>query len=128
MLRALLFIIIAFTLSACGASKYTPYSKWSLPAHGYSEAQLDSTTYQVSYVDPSADVSDRFALYRAAELTKQRGFDYFIVADTQPSSTDDDLSKVTKTVRMYKGDAPADNPQAYNAISMLAVMGPSVNR
>jgi hypothetical protein len=52
--------------------------------NGYSEKQLDSTTYQVSFVDNlSTDEADRLALYRSAELTDQHGFDYFIVNDSR---------------------------------------------
>ncbi len=35
---------------------------------------------------------------------------------------------VTKTIRMFAGARPADNPDAYDARSMLAAMGPTIQR
>lgn len=35
---------------------------------------------------------------------------------------------VTKTIRMFLGQRPGDNPNAYDAKSMLSVMAPSIER
>jgi hypothetical protein len=147
-------------------------SNW-LGAYGYSEMPMDSTTYQVTYTGDQttpADVVDRYALFRSAELTVAKGFNYFIVMDgsananitstTIPgmeshnttiehhvdpqtgqmipvavTTTSQDYSTststthtVTKTIRMFKGERPGDNAHAFDAKSMISVMGPSVQR
>jgi hypothetical protein len=167
-LRTLLVISIAFTLSAC-ATKYVRVSDSIFSDQtGYSEVPVDTNAWEVMFAGNSAtdpDLVDRYALYRAAELTINDGYDYFIV-DKQPDSltslllgplengvnfyplhdpanrtfstvTNPSHSRSvytevayseTKTIRMYKGDTPTDNPSAYNAKSMLAVMGPTINK
>jgi hypothetical protein len=125
----LLALILLIGVCACGGSAtpaYTPLvrNSWNGITRGYSEVKLDSNTYQVTYADYySTDEADRFALFRSAELTDQNSFDYFIVTDSRA-----DAGSATKTVRMYKGATPTDNPSAYNAKSMLAVMGPTINK
>ena len=81
MIRALLFITIAFTLSAC-AAKYAPSNDgvWS-DKPGYIAIQVDSSTYRVAFSGQNMTLenTDRYAFYRAAELTLEKGFDYFVV-------------------------------------------------
>jgi hypothetical protein len=92
-----------------------------LEYYGYSEVALDSSSYQVTFSGSSSDGNDRFSLYRSAELTDSSGFDYFIV--TNPRISD---ASAIKTIRMYRGSTPSD-PNAYNAKSLLTVMGPAIN-
>lgn len=123
-----LLTLLPFFLLSCtyGSATYGPTRlirpdvNYGAYNYGYSEARLDSTSYQVTFVGDSRDADDRYALYRAAELTQQNGFDYFIVTDPNVPGM--------KTVRMYKGIVPIDNPNAYNANSMLATMGPKIQR
>jgi hypothetical protein len=130
-LRFFLLISCAFVIFSCAFAtpKYQPSglfsSRWDRPSYyyGYSEVQIDSTSYQVTFTGDSPDGNDRFSLYHAAELTDTHGFDYFIV--TNPRTND---GSATKTIRMYKGNTPTDNPSAYNAKSMLSVMGPTIQR
>src|ERR1043165_1509312 len=142
-------------LSACGPSKYTALSDTWNKAYGYEDAPLDETTYQVTYHgDASLDAStvDRYTLFRCAELTVQKGYDYFVVMDgadqtgsislpgTHQTHIEHDIdpqsgkmvpvavttTHVTsfqtvskpKTIRMFKGSRPGDNPNAYDARSM----------
>jgi hypothetical protein len=54
--------------------------------YGYREVPVDSNTWQVMFDGNSAtdtEVVDRYALYRAAELTTENGYDYFIVLGRQ---------------------------------------------
>ena len=139
-----LIAFCAVALSSC-VTKYAQRGSWP-DMYGYSDEPIDSTTYQVTFAGNSAtspvDV-DRYALYRAAEVTVDKGFDYFVVLNTE-----DDVSKKTfgmvnetqlttttykehtstKTIRMFKGQRPADNSNAYDAKSMISVMGPTIAR
>lgn len=159
--------IAAVLLSSC-STKYAQRGGWP-DVYGYSDTPLDSTTYQVTFAGNSAtapDLVDRYALYRAAELTAAKGFDYFVVLDVQREqntttssmpnghethiehdidpqtgqlvpvavTTSDYMTTtqtdhtVTKTIRMFKGVRPPDNSNAYDAKSMLRVMGPTIIR
>jgi hypothetical protein len=53
---------------------------------GYSEARFDETTYEVAFKAngfTSADEVQRYTLFRAAELTSQAWFDYFVITDAR---------------------------------------------
>jgi hypothetical protein len=62
--RVLALIALALTVAACGARP---------PRYHYYDAQLGRRTWEVHAHD------DRFALYRAAELTQGFGYRYFTV-------------------------------------------------
>ncbi len=83
MLRQLAIIAAAFTLSACASSGPPPYTAASSQSGaGYSETQIESNRYFVTYRAPSsAEVSvlEDYALLRAAEVTLQNGREWFWV-------------------------------------------------
>lgn len=69
-------------LVACSAAP-TPYQP-ALERYGYSEQQLESERWRVSFAGNSATPRrqvDNYLLYRAAELTVATGHDWFEVAD-----------------------------------------------
>jgi len=100
---------------------------------GYSAIQLDSNTLRVTFKGnghTSRERVDTFLLYRCAEITVQRGYDYFITvsADTTTRSHTTGSSGDTHTfhkhegvaiVRMFKGDKPADYPAAFDAKELM---------
>jgi len=168
--RILLFPLLLLLLSSC-ATKYTRMSDSIFSDHtGYTESPIDSTTYEVTFTgnpSTSPDVVSRYALYRSAELTVEKGFDYFVVLDRENSSStvistgapmtvsgapvyginpatggttttttttttqsiySGTSHSTTKTIRMFKGQRPGDNAMAYDAKSMVSVMGPTISR
>ena len=67
-------------LGACATS--TPYQPAAGTERGYSEQRIEENRYQVQFAGNS--LTDRktvetYLLYRAAELTKQNGYDHFRV-------------------------------------------------
>nr|WP_158702969.1 hypothetical protein [Allosphingosinicella vermicomposti] len=65
----------------------TPYqpnlARQKIPG-GYSERRLSPDSFEVSFAGTrptSPEVVERYLLYRAAELTLQSGFDWFMVGD-----------------------------------------------
>jgi hypothetical protein len=82
MLRTLAFVAAAFALSACASTPPTYTAAASANAAGYSETQIESNRYFVTYRAPgSADASliQDYALLRAADLTLQNGREWFWV-------------------------------------------------
>jgi hypothetical protein len=82
MLRTLVFVAAAFALSACASTppSYAPAA--SAAAAGYSETQIESNRYFVTYRAPSsadAALIQDYALLRAADLTLQNGREWFWV-------------------------------------------------
>lgn len=77
LLAAFLFLL----LGACASQ--TPY-KPADGGYGYNEQQIEANRYRVSFSGnplTPREVVHNYLLYRAAELTVQKGFDYFTVVD-----------------------------------------------
>jgi flavin-binding protein dodecin len=86
-LRRLLAALLLLGLAAC-ASSPTPY-RAATDGFGYSDQQLESNRFRVSFAGNSAtsrDAVQNYALYRAAELTVANGGDYFKVVNRQGES------------------------------------------
>ena len=79
--------LLATTLltSACVTeSTYRPATGSGFERSGYSDRQIEDNRFQISFSGnsyTSRDTVEKYLLYRAAELTVQRGADYFILAD-----------------------------------------------
>ena len=76
-----LTLSLFFLLSACAIE--TPYQPID-DGYGYGEQQIEENRYRVTFSgNPSTprDKVQNYLLYRAAELTVQKGFDYFTVVD-----------------------------------------------
>ena len=171
-------LLFLLALAACSPTKYVAAS--SDTSTGYYDVPVDATSYLVSFHGNSntgISMVTRYSLFRAAELTKVRGYDYFRVEDTQnsehvqtsqsytrdksitttPVSTDhhDDHGDhgsnnngtvtdvkttstvntdtqtdytVVRTVRLFKGTPPQNDPDCYVASDMLQTMAPYVQR
>lgn len=84
MMRVLTFAAAAFALAACATTPAAPpYGAAASPTSaGYSETQIESNRYFVTYRAPSGAETTRlqdYALLRAAELTLQNGRSWFWV-------------------------------------------------
>jgi hypothetical protein len=126
MLRTLLLISIAFTLSSC-ASKYAPMENiFSSNQTGYFAIPVDSSTYRVVFSgNRSLELADRYAFYRAAELTLEKGFDYFVVLQT---GADEKQRDAWNTVRMFKGAPPEGDLATFDAREVVRDMAPFIQR
>ena len=74
---ALLVLLLA------GCAVPTPYQP-ATKGYGYSEQQLESNRYRVTFSGNSVtprDTVQNYLLYRAAEVTRESGHDYFTVVD-----------------------------------------------
>lgn len=131
-------LCLAALLVGC-ASTY--HAKKSKSGDGYSEAMIAADTYLVSFTATENTPPDRialFVLYRAAELTIEKGFDHFIMGgeDTQVKRNSvnaalfggpvTEIPTRSATVRMGKGPKPPDNPAAYDAHELTTNLKPQV--
>lgn len=81
MIRTLVAIGLAGALSACAAGP-TPYQPAQDARYGYSERAIESDRFLVGFSGNSLtdrETVETFLLYRAAELTLERGYDHFIL-------------------------------------------------
>ncbi len=79
---------LAATLLTAGCATPTPYrpatGAGGVYDTGYSEMRIEPNRFRVMFSGnslTSRETVERYLLYRAAELTLQQGFDYFIMAD-----------------------------------------------
>lgn len=80
MLRMIMISSAAALLAACGGP--TPYQSGAAGGYGYEETAIESDRYLVSFSGNSVterETVETFLLFRAAELTVERGFDHFLV-------------------------------------------------
>lgn len=79
-------------LASCmTATPYQPAASSGSTRGGYSDEQIESNRFRVSFSGnslTSRETVERYLLYRAAELTLQRGFDHFemVTRDTEKKS------------------------------------------
>lgn len=89
--RALLCVVIAgAALSAGGCvSSGTPYQAFSATSRvsgGYTDERLTEGRYRVTFAGNTLTTRERvesYLLFRAAELTLEQGFDWFVVVDRE---------------------------------------------
>jgi hypothetical protein len=80
MLRITAILAAAGLAAACAAP--TPYQSGAPGGYGYNETAIESDRYLVSFSGNSLtdrETVETFLLFRAAELTVERGFDHFLV-------------------------------------------------
>lgn len=66
-----------------GCAEPTPYQP-ATDGYGYGEQQIEDNRYRVAFAGSEltpADTVQNYLLYRAAELTLDEGYDYFVVVD-----------------------------------------------
>ncbi|MGE0596846.1 MAG: hypothetical protein AB7P07_10790 [Hyphomonadaceae bacterium] len=88
-MRALVIAAASLMLAACATQ--TPYQPAAQPGSGYGfqEQRIENNRVRITFRGNT--VTDRetvetYMLYRAAEVTREAGFDYFIVANRDTES------------------------------------------
>jgi len=84
MFRKLVMSVLASAILA-GCATMTPYAPaGSSGGYGYAEQKLETNKFRVSFngnSSTSRQTVENFLLYRAAELTRQSGNDYFVIVE-----------------------------------------------
>ncbi|MCF6292574.1 MAG: hypothetical protein L3J04_04170 [Robiginitomaculum sp.] len=85
-MRSPLYLALASVLVLGACATATPYQSAENNNRGFSEQQIEKDRFRVSFAGNSVtnlSTVENYLLYRAAELTTQRGFDYFIIAERE---------------------------------------------
>ncbi len=102
-MRTLLALAAAAMLAGCfGATPYEP----AAPRYGYRETEVAQDRYRVSFngnTRTSRETVEAYLLFRAAELTRAKGGDYFRV-----------VARDTEATTEYFGAGPTDADLFYN--------------
>ena len=84
-LHATLPLALLMVTAACTtATPYQPEGRPGSTSGGYSDQQIEANRYRVRFSGNSMtarDTVETYLLYRAAELTVDRGYDWFAMAD-----------------------------------------------
>jgi hypothetical protein len=123
-------LVIAIAVMLCGCA--TPYGKYGL-AGGYTDVRIDENTFSISVDNngyTSQQTTSMHALYRAAELTVENGFDYFIIATgaSNPKSGVMALpgsSTSNTTISGYGPSASARTTTTYGPTMFVPVVFPN---
>lgn len=145
----LLVAAAAGLATACASSGSTPYQPAGINgAHGYAEQQLENNKVRLTFSGNSrTDVTTvkKYVLYRAAEVTLQNGYDFFILADRgvekdsefranglrpRLGGTIEEKSshEAMVDIAMFHGRKPAVLADAYDAREVRAHLGSSIER
>lgn len=97
-----IFITLAFvTLTLIGCASHSGYKPANGKGYGYSETEISENRYRIDYKAKSRQASKakNYALLRAAELTQEKGFDWFVVVDreTRVEKTEERISTSMQT-------------------------------
>lgn len=83
MKRVALFVVCIFLLQACAT--YSPYKPAQHDGFGYRHTQLSETQYRIDFKarDIEQGIAVDYAMLRAAELSIEKGYDWFEVIDRE---------------------------------------------
>lgn len=130
-----LFILLALVVGGC-APVYRERPFWG--AAGYSSKDISTNTVSVNYLTGTAngEAAKTYALYRCAEITVERGFDWFRVKEGSGGTSIGPYSSsasFTYVIEMFKGPLPPTEQhiraaRLYIAKDVLAQLEPQINR
>jgi len=118
----MLVLALLLLLSSC-SSLPTPYQRAN-PDYGYSEQQLQDNRFRVSFTGNIAtkrEAVENYLLYRAAELTIAKNYDYFIIAEQ-------DTQRDTRYIYYSNFSSSTIRRHAGRGRSHIVVRSPGVTR
>jgi hypothetical protein len=129
--------VFALLMMACSPTSYRPQTL----SGGYSDTRMNADTFNVIFRAnryTSRQTAETYALYRAAELTVESGFDYFVVIggnsealyggmpESAPTNSSGAILSIVVLFRAFKGEKPPG--AVFNARDVLRELGPSIAR
>ncbi|MFC7000468.1 hypothetical protein ACFQMB_01975 [Pseudobowmanella zhangzhouensis] len=100
--KTYLSLTAALLLAACSSNQaqvYAPADEEG--AQGYTEQQLTDSQYRITFTADKDTASSQirdYAMLRAAELTLQKGHDWFMLQDSDTSQTSREVMEVKETI------------------------------
>ncbi|WP_193170871.1 CC0125/CC1285 family lipoprotein [Nisaea nitritireducens] len=143
---ALLFLVLLLPVLA-GCASPTPYAPLT-DRFGYKDSSIESNRYRVSFSGNSStdrETVETYLLYRAAELTLEKGAAYFLVVERDVEKTDRYLNYSYAPFgyagygyygyhggyyfrhRIYSGPDESVPISRYEAIAEIVVGGPGLS-
>lgn len=147
----LLLAVAAAGIATACASTATPYQAAGRNGYGFTETRLEDNRTRLSFSGNSSTelkTVKKYVLYRAAELTLERGYDYFVIMDRgldanqeyrisspvrprfgggtleQSDASYEQFADVT----MFKGKKPSILPNAYDARQVKTNLEAGISR
>jgi len=141
-----------------GCATVTPYQP-KTDGEGYADQPIENHRYRVSFAGNSAtprETVENYLLFRAAELTLEKGYDYFVLSDSDTEAAtryQETISAFGSTgfysryyglgfglgtahpiteyqaqayVTMFKGKRPTERPEAFDAREVRNNLGPQI--
>ncbi len=145
----LLVAVAAGLATACASSGSTPYQPAGINGeYGYAQQQIEHNKVRLTFNgNSSTDVTTvkKYVLYRAAEVTLQSGYDFFMLADRGVETESEFRSttfrprfgaefreeashEVMVDITMYSGRKPPVLPNAYDAREVRVNLEPGIER
>jgi hypothetical protein len=129
--------VFSSLLSGCATS----YSPKGLRGFGYEEKEIFGTKdiYAVEFKgnnDTPLSYVWRYILYRCAEITIEKNYDYFVILSTTDLTVFETLGGIIgnrfphfeKKVKLIKSPVPPDLTDVYEAKEVLNSFGPFIKR
>lgn len=152
-MRVLMFAAAFAALFSASAGALTPYQPAvaSRSHYGFAETQIDANRVRVTFAGDTStarETVETYLLYRAAETTLARGFDYFIVVDHNVEESSEYRAsgppappilpprgyremtryQAMSDIIMGKGPRPAGNASAFDARAIQANLAHRIQR
>lgn len=147
----LLAAAVAGLATACASTGATPYQPAGKSGYGFTETQIENNRTRLSFSgNPSTELDTvrKYVLYRAAETTVQRGYDFFVIVDrglekeaeyrasgpVRPRLGGGTLEESGAAysqvvdVTMYRGIRPSILPNAYDARQVMSHLENEIQR
>lgn len=101
--------LAAIAAASCATAYGPRYERASASgSYGYYDTRLEENRYRVQYrADGDAYIAQDFAMRRAAELTRSRGYDWFQVINRSRAANDDMFGRYDRY--RYGADNTAQN-------------------
>lgn len=115
-MRIFIMAAAAALATACASQDPVYESRMDGGRYGYAEMQLEPNRVCVTYNGDTLtarETVETYLLYRAAETTLQRGFDYFVV--TAANVEEDSRHSAMADILMFEGERPPHIANAYDA-------------
>lgn len=105
-MKQFILSVLVLILAGCTTGQYQPFRS----GVGHKAEQMNENTYYVTYTGSQKSEIEKvndFALLRSAELTLEKGFDYFVITEAMNNKVA--LMGEQQSLASYRDWGPGDN-------------------